>query len=320
MAKVLLTGSTGFVGLAVERNILAAGKHHLAVCRRSAGADSRIETYVVGDIGHSTDFSQALKGKDVVIHLAAQVPASAGEAEPTIETYRSVNVEGTRSLALQAAQAGVKRFVYISTVKVNGEHTSPGRAFGPDCPPNPQDAYGLSKLEGEKALCDVCRDYGLDFVIIRVPLVYGNGMKGNLAKLVNLVDRGWPLPFGRINNRRSLIFVGNLADLISHCIDHPKATNRVLMASDGVDLSTTALIRQIAKARRRSVRLVPVPFDLVSRIASVTGKTDIAQRLFGSLEVDIKETVSLLNWTPPFSVEQSWHRSIGLEQKHDTRS
>ncbi len=319
MAKVLLTGSTGFVGLAVERNILAAGKHHLAVCLRSDGPDIGIETYVVGNIGHSTDFSKALKGKDAVIHLAAQVPGSAGESEPTIETYRSVNVEGTRSLALQAAQAGVKRFVYISTVKVNGENTSPGRAFGPDCPPNPQDAYGLSKLEGEKALRDVCLETGLDFVIIRVPLVYGNGMKGNLAKLVNLVDRGWPLPFGRISNRRSLIFVGNLADLISRCIDHPKAANRVLMASDGVDLSTTSLIRQIAKARRRSVRLVPVPSGLVLRIASVTGKQGIAQRLFGSLEIDIKETTSLLSWTPPFSVEQSWHRSIGLEHKHDTR-
>ena len=320
MAKVLLTGSTGFVGLAVERSILSVSKHQLAVCLRSAGAERGIETYVVGDIGHSTDFSQALKYKDVVIHLAAKVPDSAGETQPTIETYRNVNVEGTRSLALQAAQAGVKRLVYVSTVKVNGEHTSPGFAFGPNCPPNPQDAYGLSKLEGENALRAVCLETGLDFVIIRVPLVYGNGMKGNLAKLVNLVDRGWPLPFGRINNRRSLIFVGNLADLISRCIDHPKAANRVLMASDGVDLSTTALIRQIAKAKRKSVRLVPVPSDLVSIIASVTGKTAFAQRLFGSLEIDIKETVSLLNWTPPFSVEQSWHRSIGLEQTHDTRS
>jgi len=230
------------------------------------------------------------------------------EVDDPLAEYRKVNVEGTLNLARQAVAAGVRRFVFLSSIKVNGEATAPGNPFHADDVPSPEDAYGVSKLEAEQGLILLAAETDMEMVIIRPPLVYGPGVKGNFASMIKLIDKGVPLPLGAIYNKRSLVGIGNLVDLIIRCINYPAAANQVFLAGDGEDLSTTELLRAVGKAMGKSARLIPVPAGLLQFGATILGKRAMAQRLLGSLQVDISKTCELLDWKPPYRVEEGLRR------------
>jgi nucleoside-diphosphate-sugar epimerase len=232
------------------------------------------------------------------------------EADPLM-AFRAVNVEGTLNLARQAAAVGVQRFVFISSVKVNGESTEPGQAFTEADTPNPQDAYGLSKHEAEQGLRHIAAETGMEVVIIRPPLVYGPGVKANFAALMRAVQRGWPLPLGAVHNQRSLVALDNLVDFIVTCITHPQAANQTFLVSDGQDLSTTELVRGMARAAGVPARLLPVPVWALQAGATLLGKGDAVQRLCGNLQVDISKARSLLGWVPPISSDVGLRRATG---------
>jgi nucleoside-diphosphate-sugar epimerase len=232
-------------------------------------------------------------------------------ADP-VTAFRAVNVDGTVNLARQAAAAGVKRFVFISSVKANGESTQPGRAFTETDAPNPQDAYGQSKHEAEQGLRQLSADTGMEVVIIRPPLVYGPGVKANFAALMRVVQRGWPLPLGAVHNQRSLVALDNLVDFIITCITHPQAANQTFLVSDGQDLSTTELVRGMAQAAGVPARLLPVPVWALQAGASLLGKGDAVQRLCGNLQIDTSKARRLLDWVPPVSVEEGLRRAMAV--------
>jgi nucleoside-diphosphate-sugar epimerase len=230
----------------------------------------------------------------------------------TLMAFRAVNVDGTLNLARQAAALGVKRFVFISSVKVNGESTPPGREFTEADAPNPQDAYGQSKHEAEQGLRQLSADTGMEVVIIRPPLVYGPGVKANFAALMRAVQRGWPLPLGAVHNQRSLVALSNLVDFIVTCITHPQAANQTFLVSDGQDLSTTELVRGLAQAAGVPACLLPVPVWALQAGATLLGKGDAVQRLCGNLQVDMSKARSLLGWVPPVSVEEGLRRAMAV--------
>jgi len=305
---ILVTGATGFVGKALVQRLLADDEsRRLVVAVRIDGQPwpERVIPIVTGNLKPSADWSIALEGVAVVVHSAARVHVMHDtEAEP-LTAFRAVNVDGTLNLARQAAAAGVKRFVFISSVKVNGESTPNGRAFTEVDAPAPQDAYGQSKHETEQGLRQLAVETGMDVVIIRPPLVYGPGVKANFAALMRAVQRGWPLPLGAVHNQRSLVALDNLVDFIVTCITHPQAANQTFLVSDGHDLSTTDLVRGMAQAVGVPARLLPVPEWALQAGASLLGRRDMAQRLCGSLQVDISKTQELLGWKPPVSVDES---------------
>ena len=222
--------------------------------------------------------------------------------------FRNVNVDGTCALARQAAEAGVRRFIFISSIKVNGESTSLGLPYRAEDTPAPLDFYGISKFEAEQCLSKVAAETGMEVVIIRPPLVYGPRVKGNFAGMIKLVEKRIPLPLGAIHNKRSIVGIDNLVDLIIRCIDHPAAANQVFLAGDGEDLSTTELLRAVGKAMGKPARLIPVPAGLLQFGATLLGKKAMAQRLLGSLQVDISKTCELLDWKPPYTVEEGLRR------------
>lgn len=257
------------------------------------------------------DWSHLLTGVDAVIHTAAQVRVIRDTSSDPLSAFRAVNVTGTLSLAQQAASAGVRRFVFISSVKVNGEETGRGNAFTFGDAPLPQDAYGISKTEAEAGLKAISAETGMEFVIIRPPLVYGPGVKGNFAAMMRAVARGLPLPFGAVtDNRRSLVGLDNLADLIVTGIDHPAAANQTFLVSDGEDLSTADLLRRLGAAMGKPTRLFNIPPALLGATAALIGKRAVAQRLLGNLQVDISHTCSALGWKPPISVDEGLRRAV----------
>jgi nucleoside-diphosphate-sugar epimerase len=227
-----------------------------------------------------------------------------------LAAFRKINVEGTVRLARRAAECGVKRFIFISSIKVNGEGTPRNKTFKATDLPAPVDAYGISKREAEDALRQVCEETGMELVVIRPPLVYGPGVKANFLSMVRWLDRGIPLPLGAIDNRRSLVAIGNLTDLVLTCIDHPAAAGEIFLVSDGEDLSTTQLLRRTALALGKSARLVPVPAGLLQAAASMVGKSGIAERLCGNLQVDIQRTCELLGWRPPINTEKALRQTV----------
>jgi nucleoside-diphosphate-sugar epimerase len=237
--------------------------------------------------------------------------------DPLVE-FRKVNVEGTLNLARQAAAAGVKRFIFISSIKVNGEATLPGKSFSAEDVPVPVDAYGVSKLEAEQGLYELAESTGMEVVIIRPVLVYGPGVKANFLSMMRWLSRGIPLPLGAIHNRRSLVALGNLISLIVLCIDHPRAANQTFLVSDGEDVSTTDLLRKLACALGKPARLLPVPGWLLQGIAALLGRRSLSQRLFGSLQVDISKNQALLGWTPPVGLDQGLRLTAHhfLESRH----
>ena len=232
-------------------------------------------------------------------------------AVDALAEFRKVNVEGTLRLAQCAAESGVKRFIFISSIKVNGESTLPGQPFKADDHPNPQDPYGVSKYEAEEALKRLGHDTGMEVVIIRPSLVYGPGVKANFLSMLSWLNKGFPLPLGSIRNQRSLVAIENLVSLIVTCIDHPSAANQTFLASDGEDLSTTQILRCLSKALGKPARLWPLPEVLLNLVASALGKQAVAQRICGSLQVDISKNRELLGWTPPINMDKAMRQTAG---------
>lgn len=314
--RVLLTGATGFLGSALQQRLLADGQYDLTIAvRRALNTPSAVRTVQVADLTAETDWAEALQGVDLVIHAAARAHIMRDEVADPLAEYRKVNVEGTLNLARQAAAAGVKRFVFVSSIKVNGEQTFLDQPFCADDEPNPEDAYGMSKLEAEQGLWCIAKDTGMQLVIVRPPLVYGTDVKGNFASMNKLVAKGLPLPLGAVHNKRSLVALDNLVDLLVLCLEHPAAANQVFLASDGEDLSTSDLLRGVAQAMGKPSHLLPVPASLLQLGATLLGKKAMAQRLLGSLQVDISKTCDLLGWQPPLTVAQGLARCFVLEKR-----
>ncbi|PSJ40083.1 nucleoside-diphosphate sugar epimerase [Zobellella taiwanensis] len=306
--NLLLTGATGFLGGRLAEVLQSSQDINLtAAVRRHAEVWAACIVEVQG-LDANTDWTAALAEQQVVIHAAARAHIMKDELANPLAEYRKVNVDGTLNLARQAAAAGVKRFIFISSIKVNGEQTPLGKPFTAEDAPAPEDAYGISKLEAEQGLQQLAAETGMEVVIIRPPLVYGPNVKGNFASMIKLVQKGLPLPLGAVHNHRSLVALDNLVDLIITCIDHPSAANQVFLAGDGEDLSTTELLRGVARAMGKPARLIPVPAGLLQLGATMLGKKAMAQRLLGSLQVDISKARNLLGWTPPLTVEQGLKR------------
>ena len=308
--RILSTGSTGFVGKALMSALHTKRYQISAPMRRQSESSASSNSFVVGDINAATNWSTALHGADAVVHLAARVHVMRDIVSDPLAEFRRVNTNGTLNLARQAAAAGVRRFIYLSSIKVNGEATHHGCPFTPNDLAAPQDPYGISKHEAEVGLCEIARTTGMQVVIIRPTLVYGAGAKGNFKSLIKLVARGLPLPLASIDNRRSLVGIDNLVDFIITCLEHPAAANETFLVSDGEDLSTPDLIRRMAHSMNRPARLLPVPKSVLMATASMLGKRDMAQRLCGSLQVDISKARALLGWNPPVSVDEGLRRAV----------
>lgn len=309
----LVTGANGFVG----RALLAALVRHdvdvrTAIRQRNGiGPDdfnTRDLTCRIGDIGPATDWSVALDGVQSVVHLAARVHVMKESAEDPQAEFRRVNTLGTARLATMAAQAGVRRLVYVSTIKVNGEATVDD-PFREDDTPQPSDPYAVSKWEAEQALRRISAETGMEVVIVRPPLVYGPGVAGNFLVMLKWLERGIPLPLANINNRRSLVGLQNLVSLLTVCLTHPRAAGEVFLASDGEDLSTSELLRRTAQSLGKSAHLFPLPVGLLRTIAKVLGKSGVYERLCGSLVVNSSKAHRLLRWSPVSSVEDELRRT-----------
>ena len=307
--RVRVTGANGFVGRALCAEASVRGFVVGGVSRSACHLPGDTESLVVGSLDERTDWRAALTGADIVIHLAARVHVMQDTATDPLVEFRRVNVQGTLNLARQAAAAGVRRFVFISSIKVNGETTELDQPFTADDEPAPLDPYGISKMEAEQGLRKIAAGTGMEVVIIRPPLVYGPGVKANFLSMMRWLRRGVPLPLGAIHNRRSMVALDNLVDLILTCIDHPAAANQTFLVSDGEDLSTTQLLQRLGRALGKPARLIPVPAMLLKVGAALVGKPAIAQRLCGSLQVDISKTQQLLGWTPPLSVDEGLKRA-----------
>ena len=306
--NLLLTGANGFLGSRLAVTLNAKPYVRLTAAVRRSVQLSAMNVVEVLSLDANTDWTDSVTDQQFVIHMAARAHIMKDEADDPLTEYRRVNVDGTLNLARQAVEAGVRRFIFISSIKVNGEQTSFDKPFTAEDLPAPEDAYGISKYEAEQELLQIAADTGLEVVIIRPPLVYGPGVKGNFSSMIQVVKKKVPLPLGAIKNKRSLVALDNLVDLIITCIDHPAAANQVFLAGDGESLSTTELLRGVAKAAGVSSRLIPVPASVLMFMATLIGKKEMAQRLLGSLQVDISKALDLLGWTPPISVEEGLRR------------
>ena len=307
--KVLVTGATGFVGSALCGRLRAAGHTVVAAVRRGSGLPDEV---AIGEMSSFTNWRSGLAGCDAVVHLAARVHIMNNTTQDQLALYRATNTEATLNLARQAAQAGVKRFVFISTIKVNGE----GRdaAYRETDMPAPEDAYAISKWEAEQGLQRIARETGLEVVILRPPLVYGPGVKANFLRLMKTIQKGWPLPLGAIHNRRSLLYLGNFVDAIRLCVEHPAAAGQTFLLDDGQAVSTPELIRAVAKAMGRPARLLAVSVPMLELAGAALGKRAAVARLTGSLWVDSMYIRSRLGWTPPFSMEAGLAETVAAAQ------
>ena len=335
MKKFLITGANGFVGKPLCAELLRQGQSVRAAVRSANPPVENVEMAAVGSIDGKTDWSDALRGADVVIHLAARVHMMKDTAVDPLAEFIKVNLYGTSNLALQAARAGVKRFVYVSSVKVNGESTAPTlfpgpsdrttshstrrqsrqvagypsrgegkRVFSESDVPDPQDPYAISKWRAEQDLQRIAQETGLEVVIVRPPLIYGPGVKGNFVRLLAAIDRGIPLPLSGANNARSLVYVGNLVDALIICATHPAAAGQTYLVSDGEDVSTAMLVKKIAQALERNSRSFYFPPGLLRAVAAVLGRSEQIARLFGSLRINDEKIRRELAWSPPYTLEQ----------------
>ncbi|MDR3371563.1 SDR family oxidoreductase [Rhodoferax sp.] len=308
--KILVTGATGMVGKALCQRLVDDGFAVRAAVRTIDAELATSDVAFVGDINELTDWQTALTGVDVVVHLAARVHLMRDTAENPLAEFRRINVQGALKLARSSYAVGVKRYIYVSSIKVNGEFTESGQALTELDVPNPQDAYGQSKYEAEVGLLQIAVETGMEVVIIRPPLVYGPGVKANFAALMRAVQRGWPLPLGAIHNQRSLVALDNLVDFITTCISHPNAANQTFLISDGQDLSTTELVRCMAKAAGVPARLLPVPVWALAWAGRLLGKVNGVQRLTSSLKIDSGKARNLLGWTPKITVQEGLLRAV----------
>lgn len=304
---VLVTGASGFVGRALCRRLRADGTRVRAALRRPEAAPAGTEPFSCGEIGPDTDWSGAFDGIGAVVHLAARVHVMQETAADPAAAFDRINRDGTRRLADCAAAAGVGRFVFVSTIKVNGERTgAPGApdAFRDGDPPDPHGPYAESKWAAEQALARIAAATGITTAVLRPPLVYGPGVKGNLRALLRLCQTGLPLPLGAIDNRRSMVHVDNLADAIRACLDHPAAAGGTFLVADGTDLSTPELVRRLARALGRPARLLPVPVALLRLAGTLTGRRRVIARLVDSLSVEAGGLNARLGWRPPKTPDQ----------------
>ena len=318
---ILLTGATGFLGNATMQRLLAddAAQGLAVALRRSESLwPDRVAQHVTGDLTASTHWTAALQGVSAVLHCAARVHVMAEAAANPLDEFRRVNVQGTLNLARQAAASGVRRFVFVSSIKVNGEATPTGSSFTADDLPAPLDAYGISKMEAEQGLREIASQTGMQVVIVRPPLVYGPGVKANFAAMMRWLQRGVPLPLGAIHNQRSLVALDNLVDLLVTCLTHPAAANQTFLVSDGEDVSTTELLRRMGQAMGKPARLLPVPASWLQLAATLVGKRAVAQRLCGSLQVDIEKTRQLLGWSPPLTLDQGLKKAAEGRERETT--
>ena len=303
---VLVTGASGFVGRALVTHLARHEQRVVrAASRRAPEPQSapRVEMARAPDLNAASEWRAALAGCTAVVHAAARVHVMRDDATDPLAAFRSVNVAGTRRLAEQAAAAGVRRFVFVSSIKVNGERTEPGGPFTNRSPAAPCDPYGVSKWEAECALHEVSARTGMEVAIVRPVLVYGPGVGANFRRLLQALRAGVPLPLRNVDNRRSLVALANLTSLVERLLTHPGAAGHTFLVSDGDDLSTPELLRRAARAIGTTARLVPCPAGLLRAAASLAGQADVADRLLGSLQVDISDTTSRLGWVPPVTVD-----------------
>lgn len=306
--KVLVTGASGFIGEALIFRLLMGNRFAPIAAVRGGTRLQGLCPVVRFDLIDSQNMP-SLTGVDVIVHAAARVHIMSEAAADALSEYRKVNVDGTLTLARHAAESGVKRFIFLSSIKVNGEGSIGGVRFMPDDCPAPVDPYGVSKLEAEQALQMLGVDSGMEVVVIRPPLVYGPGVKANFHSMMCWVGKGVPLPLGGLGNKRSLVSIGNLVDLIVRCITHPAAAGNIFLVSDGEDLSTTQLLRRMAFAMHVKARLIYVPSFFLRLGAWLVRRPALALRLCGSLQVDIQRTREVLEWSPPESVDQALRRT-----------
>lgn len=309
--NILLTGASGFVGKATLAQLPRLPGTHIRLALRQPLADfAREHQHMISGIDANTHWTSALQGIDTVVHLAARVHVMRDTATDPLAAFRAVNVDGTLALARQAVELGVRRLVYVSSVKVLGESTAPRTAFTEDSPTDARDPYGISKLEAENGLKGLAAQTGLEVVILRPPLVYGPGVGANFQALMRAVQRGIPLPLGSIHNQRSLVAVQNLASAICLCTHHPQASNQTFLVSDQHDLSTPELVRAIAKAMGRPARLLPVPPTLLNVLGKVTGRSAAVQRLCGDLRVDSRKISQMLGWQPVLTAQEALDATV----------
>lgn len=302
MSHIVITGYSGFVGSVLVEHLKNYQQLHLL--GRKPSVVGKVYTH---NIDSRSIYDEVLKSVDAVIHCAARVHIMGDSARDSLTEYRAINTEGTLNLARQAAQAGVKRFIFLSTIKVNGESTSHRSPFTAFDKRSPEDAYGISKSEAEEQLLALGSETGMEIVIIRPPLVYGEGVKANFASLMKFVGQGFPLPFRFIkHNKRSLVSVYNLVDLIKVCIDHPRAANQVFLVSDDEDLSTSQMVALMAKVQEKINFSLPLPVWCFKLAAATLKKETVMERLVGSLQLDIEHTKKTLDWVPPYSVEHGF--------------
>ncbi|MCB0421693.1 MAG: SDR family oxidoreductase [Bdellovibrionales bacterium] len=321
--RVLITGAGGFVGqrlipylLTKEYSVIAAIRN--ANSPQASTTSEKINTVVFPDISESTDWQPTLQGVDCIVHLMARVHVMNETEKDPLRAFRKHNVESTMNLLKQAEACGVKRFLYVSSIKVNGEATNE-RPYTADDTPAPEDLYAHSKYEAEKALLDFSKSHNIEVVILRPPLMYGPGVKGNFRRLMKLVMTGLPLPFGSFKNKRSLLFVDNFISLIEVCLSHESAPQKIFLASDDHDLSTAELIALIGKSLSKSPHLIPFPVPFLTWAATLIGKSQEISRLSGSLQMNISSTKETLQWTPPFSVEQGLETTANWYLKNHTK-
>ncbi len=311
---ILVTGANGFVGKALCERLTVDEFSFRCVARKPIqnGNFLRVDT-----VGSATQWAEALHEIHTVIHAAARTHVMEKRNADSLAIYREVNVEGTLNLARQAAALGIKRFIFLSSVKVNGEQTALNNFFSEKNKPDPLDPYGISKLEAEDGLRLIAKETGLEVVVVRPPLVYGPGVKGNFATMINWVKKGYPLPLGAISNNRSLVALENLIDFLILCADptrSPNAGNQTFLISDGEDISTTELLRKVAKAYGVKSSLLPVPVSFMKVAAKLLGKSAVADRLFGNLQVDSSKARELLGWQPVITMDEQLRKMAEAEQ------
>ena len=312
--KLVLTGSTGFVG---SKLLTSLSSYDVTVIGRTKPKSSLNYKFYQAEINSAADYLPALSGADILIHSAARVHIMDDNVTDPLAEFRAINTEGTVNLAKQAAEAGVKRFIFISSIKVNGESTSLNNPFRPDGEVAPQDPYGVSKAEAEEGLKNIAKETGLEVVIIRPPLVYGPNVKANFSTMMKWINKGVPLPLGAIHNQRSFVALDNLVGFIIRCIDHPKAANEVFLISDDEDVSTSELLRKVAKAFGKKALLLPIPVWLMTSVAKLVGKGDVANRLFGSLQVDSSKARELLGWKPVITMDEQLKKTADTYLEHE---
>lgn len=305
---VAITGATGFIGSEVTGALKRSGFAVRPILRKRSNIENSVE---VGEIGPTTNWKDALRGVDCVVHCAGRAHVLRETAVDPMAEFRRVNRDGTLNLAENAAAAGVKRFIFLSSIGVMGSSTDGRAPFSETDKPRPAAGYSVSKHEAECGLKEISRRTGLEVVILRPPLVYGPAAPGNFSRLIQALKKGWPLPLGSVSrNLRSYVGVTNLADFVVVCIDHPAAASEEFLISDGEDVSTVDLLRRMGKALGRSPRLLPVPVGLIRMGAAVLGKAAIAQSMCGSLQVDSAKARQVLNWRPPVDFNTGIHQAV----------